>query len=902
MTFSLNQLVVGVLLVLMATSLSDANVRSCALAQELANPSFELDEDNDGCPDAWEAVGRGTIRQELLRISDPTRGYVARLKCTQFEAGFPDSHAMIAQINRVGVKRGQWYRLRLWARGEDIESGMVSISLVNRKLWRDTGLREAFSPEPEWKLYEFHFQATSDLPPEESRFQIWFQGTGTLYLDDIVLEPVAAFRPQRLPQLPTKGRRNLLPNSSFECGGSGWGTIAMGIRSWAGNVFQRIGEWDHTKAYHGSHCWKLTLSSTTPLISYFDYFDPTATPLRSLVLAHEGWIPLDKGSQYVLSAYVCANKPDTPVVLLVRQETRTTQRAFHVGEQWTRISLPFTAEYSFAYCGVGLDLQQSPATDATIWIDAIQCEQVENVNAGPSNYCVSQEVEVQLSTNRPGNIFSDPERGFDVILRVFNATAESHTLDGKLRVLDYRDQPIWEKAVQLDLPSEKSIEQCFTHILPKRRGFFRVIWESQGTDQQSLRVANVDPVQEHDTAFGMNHAFSWHFLLELSHQAGLRWWRDWSCQWRLVQEREGGPFDFSIPDEQIHRVIQTGGNSLVLLPFPATEWSAIVDLDRVAREAGSNNYLQRQLIIAQRPKNLDDFSRYVRATVEHYHDSVKVIEILNEPLFTTYALPNSCGWDMRDYLELLKVAYEAAKAVDSECLVVGGIAAPPESHWVKRFIEQGGLQWCDVMNLHLYPHRGNPDVYESSFQSCYESMKEKGLIRPIWVTEIGCYADDDPPALPFTVGDEAMNRSLRPSELRAAIDLVKFAAVMGSAGVKKIFYHAGTCGPLNENTAGNIFFEYGGAPRKMYAAQAVLSRLLGADWVYRGKSADHPDVRGFRFHSKGSEIIIVWARRQTSINIPETFIVLDIMGNQISRRPLEVGEEPVYLVRHLSQQ
>lgn len=146
-----------------------------------------------------------------------------------------------------------------------------------------------------------------------------------------------------------------------------------------------------------------------------------------------------------------------------------------------------------------------------------------------------------------------------------------------------------------------------------------------------------------------------------------------------------------------------------------------------------------------------------------------------------------------------------------------------------------------------------------------------------------------------------MNRSLRPSELRATVDLVKFAAVMGAAGVKKIFYHAGTCGPFNENTAGNIFFEYGGTPRKMYAAQAVLSDLLGADWVYLGKWAENQGIQGFRFRSKGNEIIIVWARHRTPIRVPEGFVVWDIMGNALSESPLEVTDEPVYLIRRLSQ-
>jgi len=175
-------------------------------------------------------------------------------------------------------------------------------------------------------------------------------------------------------------------------------------------------------------------------------------------------------------------------------------------------------------------------------------------------------------------------------------------------------------------------------------------------------------------------------------------------------------------------------------------------------------------------------------------------------------------------------------------------------------------------------------------------MRAHGPVRPIWVTEIGCYADDDPPTLPFTVGDEAMNQSLRPSEYRAAIDLVKFSAVMGAAGVRKIFYHAGTCGAFNENTAGNVFFEYGGTPRKMYAVQAILAKLLGSDWDFVGKWNEDQGVQGFRFRSKGHEVIIVWARKATPITIPDRFRVYDLMGNPLEKPPTEVTDEPIYLV------
>ena len=76
-------------------------------------------------------------------------------------------------------------------------------------------------------------------------------------------------------------------------------------------------------------------------------------------------------------------------------------------------------------------------------------------------------------------------------------------------------------------------------------------------------------------------------------------------------------------------------------------------------------------------------------------------------------------------------------------------------------------------------------------------MRAHGGPKPVWITEWGCYADDDPPCVPQTVGDATMNRCRWPSERAATEHIVKFTAVGFAHGVRKIFFHAGTCGTIN---------------------------------------------------------------------------------------------------------
>ena len=859
------------------------------------NGSFEQDANADGAPDGWGACGRPDIEQQLSIVNDPQRGPVARLECRRFVPGFPDSHAMLAQLDRIGVRSGQWYRLRLWARAENLTSGAAQIALVNHRQWANVGLADSFAPGLAWERFEFFFKADRDLKPEDSRFQIWFAGTGSLYVDDITIEPIAELRRQWHPQLPISGVPNALPNSGFECGGAGWGCWGGDLPGWGGQVFRLLGMWDSTRAFEGRHSWKLSLSPDALPVCYFDYFDPMASPIKTLLIGHEGWVPVERGQSYVLSAYVATDRPDLPVRIVCWQaDGRRQERAFSVGRDWTRVQLAFTAEADFVCGFVGLDLRQAQRPEGTLWIDAVQWEP----GKGASLYQPREPLEARLETDHIGNIFTDPRSGLAFRLRISNAADAARTLKGVLTLTDYLDRPVWRQEAEQSVAPKSTTQIEFDRVLTERRGFYRLQWQPEEGLAQTVRCAVIEPSTERDSLFGMNHAFSWDFLLDLSHHAGIRWWRDWSVKWHTIQPEPDG-FDFRVPDAQIERVLDVQGQVVVLLPFPSATWATKPDMEKVKAQAGDNRYLEQRLIVAQKPERLEDFAAYVRASVEHYRGDIRVFEILNEPLYTTYAVPAAFGYTTADYIELLRTAWETAKAIDPSCTIIGGIAAQPDSKWVNEFIDQGGLQWCDAMNLHLYPHRGAPDGYEEAFHNCWERVKSKGPQRPIWVTEIGVYGDDDPPFTPFTVGDSAMNSALRPNELRTAGDLVKFAAILCAAGVEKIFYHAGTCDALNQNTAGNIFFEYGGLPRKQYAAQAALSHLLGPDVKFHRKWTEPEGVQAFEFRSRGRTVVALWASKSPApaVKVPAGYRAFDLMGNRLSGSEIVPGETPVYLVQ-----
>jgi hypothetical protein len=878
-----------------AASASAASAAADAAKSLVYNGSFR--EVRDGVPVGWQTAGRAEIAQKLSVANDPQRGSVARLDCTHFEGGTPDSHVMLAQVGHVSVQRGKWYRLSLWMREEGMTGGSVNVALSDTRTWGETGLYRAFSVEPSWRQCEVTFQSTRDLPGADSRLQIWFGSTGTLYVSDVSLEPAAPVRKEWHPQLPLDGVTNAVPNSSFECGGAGWGCISGQSAGWGTELFHLVGEWDQTRGFHGKSSWKLSIPARSAPMLYFDYYDPMAQPVRSVLLGHEGWVPVERGKPYTFSAYVMGDRPGTPVRIIVQEADGGRQaRAFTAGTEWSRVEYTFTAKEDYACGFVGLDFSRADTTVSpagTLWVDAVQFE----AGAKASPYQPLQPIESFVSMDPPGNVFTDPAAGAGYHLRAYNDGDAPATLKGTTEITDFREATAAKGEPSIAVPA-KGAASMDVQTKSSRLGFFRLKWRPEGGMEQDLRYAVIQPPPAGDSVFGMNHAFGDGYLLPLAHQAGLRWWRDWSTQWRIVQSGPDAPFDFAIPDKQIYRVLDDGGFVDVLLPFPSAPWAAKADDETLKKanemEAGAS-YRMRT---AFRPASLDQWADYVRASVQHYAPRTRVFEILNESLFTSYSLPQRVGYGMKDYIDMLRTAYGAAKQADPGCTVVGGIAIPAPANLAGDFITEGGTKYCDVMNYHDYPSGGWPEASYRWYEKRLEQMQAAGGVKPIWMTEFGIYGEDAPAFTPFTVGDNAMNNAMRPTELAAAADLVRYAAVFFAGGVRKVFYHAGTCEALNQSSTGNMFFEYGGAPRKQYAALAALADMIGPDFVFVRKWTQPEWLTAFEFRSRGRTVVIAWTRAEQpqSLDLPAGYRALDLMGNELPERPLTVDDIPIYLV------
>jgi len=864
------------------------------------NGSFEKIVAGARAPDGWQAAGDKAVVQELAVDEDAKRGRVARLRCTQFMPGKASSHAMIAQMRHVGVRSGRWYRLSLWARASDLEAGVVQLNLVNSRAWAPAGLSGSFVPGDDWQRHEFVFRAERDLKPADSRLAFYFLSTGTLWLDDVAIEETTQPKRQWLPAVTIEGAANALANSSFEAG-QGWGCSAGRYYDWTANIFRRVGQWDESQSFHGKRSWKVTLSAGKPLMLYGGY-TRLAAEVRNLELAHAGWVRTQPGQPCVFSVYVRADRPGEPVRISLKEPEdwrRGNHRSASVGREWQRIEVSHAPQGEFVRGCLGFDLPEGDSGERTLWIDAAQLER----GTAASAYHPRAELEAGIATDMAGNIFTDPGKGVCFRLRAFNNSRQPKAVQGQLRATDFWDRTVWNERPNLEVGAGQAAERPYA-VLAGRQGFFRIHWEPEDGLAQTLRCAVIEPRDEEDAIFGFNHAFGQDFLFPLAHHAGLRWWRDWSTQWDTVQPKQDAPLDFSTPDLHVNRVLRQNGRMLVLLPFPSAGWAAAVppqvarSLDERRAKGLLRDSSAGRAIAACKPQRLEDFAEYVRATVKHCQGRVTHYEILNEPLYTHYALPSASGYKMSDYLDMLRTAYEAAKAADPKCTIIGGIACWPGKDWLDQFIEQGGLRWCDISNYHMYPTRQRAETLEIAFRMRWEQMRQRGEAKPIWVTEFGLYAEDEPATIPSRAGDSTMNDAMRPDERTASVDLVQLAAVMFAHGVRKVFYHAGVCQGYHDSSTGNMFFEYGGAPRKMYPAVAAMARLLAPDFQFVRKW-DQPEwLRAYEFRSRGRTVVVLWTRKPKAppLDVPAGFQVLDLMGNPVEGREVVPGESPLYLV------
>jgi hypothetical protein len=865
------------------------------------NPSFEEKADRSDLPRAWQMSGNHQRVAQTLSLERGRDGKrCARLACTRFNGGTPDSHAMIAQMG-VPVKRGTSYRVTFWARAEGLAGDTVQVALSDTKDWQNCGLQDSFAPTLDWARYEFSFRATRTCA-EATRFQIWFNSTGTLWLDDVEFVEAGRdlYRPGHI--IPAAGHVNLVPNASFECGTDGWGS-AEGDRivHWGGRMNRLFGGIDSTQAYDGKASLKIAVTPENQPVSFFDYYELTRAPVRAPLAGNLGYVEIERGQPYTFSVYMKADRPDTPARLRIQQfQGGSTDKIVRVSTQWDRYSLTFKPWAKWCYVLAGPDLcatreNANPPDRAAVWLDAVQLEKGGKTNA----FRVRAPIEFGVSTQRPGNVF-DWSEPVQITVTVRRAGDGNQPARVRLVFTDFFDKVIQDSGGAFEVPSGKNVQFLAKPMLADnhRRGFLRLnatLTVGQQTETRTLRLAVIPTFEGKDSRFGVNHAYPWPHLLDLSRQAGLLWVRDWSLKWQEV-EPEQGKFQFAEPDYQIDRPRKHGLEVLGLLPFPSSNWSSSAP----ASVTGKGHYPQNRARVAYAPRDEGEFENYVATTVAQYTGRIRWWQVFNESLFTDYSLPRKLGYDGGTYARLTKAFARAARKADPQCRVLAGIGYIQEGQILddfEKFFAAGGLAVSDAIDIHHYPGIRPPEFLEGLLEKLNALMDKHGGRKPIWLTEYGYYADDDPATVPLE--HQGFDKSVGSEKLQAEYS-VRWAAIAIANGVEKIFYHAGTCHPLNGDNMQGVFYKYDGQPRRIYVAQAVLAHLLTPSTRFVKQLPLGAGTKGYLFRDGERTVAIVWATgraKPATIRLTDDGLQLwDLMGRPQSVRQFTASGSPVYVL------
>ncbi len=153
------------------------------------NGGFSADVNSNGLADEWEFSANpqgATCTREAL----PGRksGWAQVIAVPPVAVGAKPPDVMIAQHD-LPIQRGQWYRLSLRTRAEGLTTKDVMWTVQNTANWQSLFDYQHLAAKADWQTNIFVLQA-KDTATKGTKFQIWFTGTGKLWLTDIRLEPI----------------------------------------------------------------------------------------------------------------------------------------------------------------------------------------------------------------------------------------------------------------------------------------------------------------------------------------------------------------------------------------------------------------------------------------------------------------------------------------------------------------------------------------------------------------------------------------------------------------------------------------------------------------------------------------------------------------------------------------
>jgi hypothetical protein len=359
-------------------------------------------------------------------------------------------------------------------------------------------------------------------------------------------------------------------------------------------------------------------------------------------------------------------------------------------------------------------------------------------------------------------------------------------------------------------------------------------------------------------------------------------------QWGAI-EKQPGIFDFYETDKTV-KDSQAYGLHVLANIQPFAGWDQM---------AGYNDPNHKG-----KPHDMTAYSGFVKKLVERYDgDSVddmpgltvpiKHWELMNEPEFQT--APIYFQGTPSDYVDTLKVTYQAVKQADPQAYIVqGGMAGmmPESAAWWQGVFNAGGGQYFDIMNMHSIGHGEHLNI--PAFK---ELLVKNGLQdKPIWVTEVQYQQSHQTQS--YTNADFA--------KILARSYIFTLAN-----GVDKLFYvnlrmppHYDSGIPFDERSA---LITNDGKKSALFKAHLTISNILGDLDLNEGDTVKviservngwFVEVGQYKFTIDGKTAYALWGSGSLPAEITGQVRIIDITGTETisNAASVRLTDSPIFIL------
>lgn len=143
------------------------------------------------------------------------------------------------------------------------------------------------------------------------------------------------------------------------------------------------------------------------------------------------------------------------------------------------------------------------------------------------------------------------------------------------------------------------------------------------------------------------------------------------------------------------------------------------------------------------------YSNYCSYIVSQVGSKCNLWEIWNEWNLglggTTQEIADSAGLNVTAYVDVMQIAYTAAKAANPQSKIIGGVVAEPydptarSENWFNTFLATNWHQYCDEFSYHHYHNFCIPERWHDQLQDTIVKVRAVAPNKPIRITETGWY-------------------------------------------------------------------------------------------------------------------------------------------------------------------